>query len=197
MNINIELPTKEFLEKFRIEIKAEEDNKEIVEKFRKILEKTEKIIIKNDLPEFIMGIFTKIHDKELGEMISKINDSILESLVNFLYKEVLELELNRYIIILSEKCEIKHNGNNYFNRGETKNTLELFEILEKYSNDYIINIVFSYGYVMIYLLTKLSKRLIFAISIGRFNTAYDSFIFELKANILQDKLKEYIKALLI
>jgi len=189
--IEIKIPPKEFLEKFSIEFRAE--NNEIIEKFREILEKSEKVILSSHIPVEFLG-FKIMEDIELDNVIEKIDLKYSQYIEEFVYNNMLELGLNKLIISIHKDVRVKY----YIDyTEETKNILEIYEILKRYPNDILIYIQISNSLVEVLLSRKSDKMMLVVMEIGKYELPYNKLELIIKTNVLMDRLKDYLKALSI
>jgi len=103
--IEIKISPKEFLEKFSIEFKAE--NNEIIEKFREILEKSERVILSIHIPDEFLG-FKIIENIELDNAIEKIDLKYSQYIEEFVYNNMLELGLNKLVISIHKDVGVRY-----------------------------------------------------------------------------------------
>jgi len=182
--LSIKYKPQEFLEKFSINIKAK--NEEIIEKFRRILEKADNVVISNEFPEKLFNERYFTYDKELLHLLYEINrkgEEYLEFVSKYFYDLLIEHKLNKLIIELYEE------------------SIAIFNTIEKFEDTVSYSIVINESsYIDVFVYIKDNNELISVDSkvLGEvFLEKENELEFKIIVGLVQKKLKDYIKALLI
>jgi len=172
---------KEFLENFNVDIKAE--NEELAKRFRKILENAKNIITKSYMPLRIFNRHIINIDDELSSLLSDaVKKNVIEPASDYFYKLLMEYKLNKLTITPKR----------------TEELINMFNTIEKYSKEVSYNIIIDDSVAIdIYIEDEDRVRNIMLSSIGNISLDIDDFEFIIVSNIIQKKLKDYLKALII